>query len=259
MSTVPLLHIEGGVATLTLNRPQHRNRLQLDDLQVLLAHIEALQHRSDVRLVLLTAQVLEDKPVFSAGFDLGAFEAEGGQASVGFEAVPDALARLPQLTLAAINGSIYGGATDLAMACDFRIGVTGMLFKIPAAALGLHYYPSGMQRFVARLGLGAARRIFLKAEQLRDIELLHMGYLDELIVPEHWAIKRDAWVQHLAAMAPLAVQGMKQTLNEMAHGEINDALRRRWHSREQLTQLSHDFAEGRRAHAEKRAPHFLNK
>ena len=80
-----------------------------------------------------------------------------------FEDVAQALERLRPITICALAGSVYGGATDLALACDFRLGVQGMEMHMPAGALGMHYYPSGMQRYVSRMGLAAAKKAFLTA------------------------------------------------------------------------------------------------
>jgi enoyl-CoA hydratase/carnithine racemase len=148
---------------------------------------------------------------------------------------------------------VYGGATDLAMACDFRIGVQGMSLRMPAAALGLHYYPSGLRRFVARLGLGAARRLFLLADDVRADDLLDMGYLDALVPPGDLEHVLNEWSARLTQMAPLALQGMKQTIQEIAWGEERMA---DWRAREALTKSSTDFAEGRAAFAQRRAPLF---
>src|SRR5260370_42637681 len=85
--------------------------------------------------------------------------------------------RLP--TICALNGSVYGGATDLALACDFRIGVEGMELGMPASRLGVHYYLSGMRRYVTRLGLGAAKRLFLTGVPLGAGAWLETGDLAE--------------------------------------------------------------------------------
>lgn len=253
MGTTPVLHIDAGVATLTLNRPEHRNRLHDEDLATLLTHFETVRHRPDVHALVLTAEVNQPGPVFSAGYHVGEFDAEGRTGAMPFERVPDALAELPVPTLCALNGSVFGGATDLALACDFRFGVAGMQLRMPAAALGLHYYPSGMKRYVARLGLGAARRLFLMAQAVPDVELLAMGYLDRLLPADQLKTAVDDWAAHIASLAPLAVQGMKRTLNEIALGQDAQAL---WREREAQTQASRDFAEGRAAFAERRAPRF---
>ena len=252
--STPVLHVEGAVATVVLNRPRHRNRLHNEDLLQLLAHLDRLARDPTVRVVVLTARVLSEHPVFSAGYHLGEFEDGHPGGEIHFADVPDALARLPALTVCAMPGSVYGGATDLAMACDFRLGVQGMTLRMPAAALGLHYYPSGLRRFVAQVGLAATRRIFLMVQPVSDQDLLAMGYLDELLPANHLAPRVQALAAHLAQLAPLAAQGMKQTIQEMAWGE---ALPDRWRERERMTQRSADFAEGRLAFAERRAPVFI--
>lgn len=247
----PRLTVADGVATITLNRPAHRNRLQDEDLAELLRHFETVRADASVRLLVLTARTLAQAPVFSAGYHLGGFS--GGSAAAGFEQVPEALARLPMVTVCALSGSVYGGATDLAMACDFRFGVAGLELRMPAAALGLHYYPSGLQRFVARLGLGATRRIFLLAEAVPAADLLDMGYLDRLVPTGQLAAEVQALAQRVSQLAPLALQGMKQTIQEIAWGESRMA---EWRVREALTKASRDFAEGCSAFGQKRPPVF---
>ncbi len=253
MGTVPQLQIQAGVATVTLNRPEHRNRLHDEDLATLLAHFDTVRATPAVHALVLTAHPNQPNPVFSAGYHVGEFDAAGNTGTMPFERVPDALAALPVPTLCALTGSVYGGATDLALACDFRFGLAGMQLRMPAAALGLHYYPSGMKRYVARLGLGAARRLFLMAQPVDDHELLAMGFLDRLLPGERLDDAVRDWAHNVAALAPLAVQGMKQTLNDIALGEGGERL---WREREALTQRSRDFAEGRAAFAERRAPRF---
>ena len=255
-SSPPTLHIAQGVATLTLNRPQHRNRLEDGDLLLLLEHIAAVNADVSVRALVLTAQPNQPRPVFSAGYHLGAFRDDGETGPMPFETVPDALATARPLTLCALPGSVYGGATDLALACDFRFGVEGMELRMPAGALGLHYYPSGMQRYVARLGLGVARKLFLLAETVPDRDLLQLGFLDKLLPASELPGAVQAWCAQVLAMGPLAVQGMKQTLNEIALGWDQPSL---WREREAATKASADFAEGRQAFAERRTPQFVGR
>jgi enoyl-CoA hydratase/carnithine racemase len=256
-SSPPIWQVQHGVGTLTLNRPAHRNRLHDEDLRVILQTCDAVRADPSVRALILTARTGPGMPVFSAGYHIGEF-GHNGAAPMPFEHVPDALAALPVLTICALNGSVFGGATDLALACDFRVGVQGMTLRMPAAALGLHYYPSGMRRYVARLGLGAARRLFLLADTVSDQDLLAMGYLDKLVAPQDLMPTALAMAEQAASLAPLALQGMKQTLNEMAiqANAPHDPLMMLWRHREAQTQTSADFAEGRQAFAEKRRAVF---
>ena len=243
---------DDGVATLTLSRPQHLNRLHREDLRALQAHFATLAASTEVRAVVLTGS----GRAFCAGFNIAELEEGRGAAHHDpqlFEHTVQALEALPLPTVARLNGSVYGGATDLALACDFRVGVTDMELRMPAARLGLHYYPSGLQRYVSRLGLGAAKRLFLLAEAVPADELLQIGYLDYRVPPE----ALDATVLHLvgtlAAHAPLAVRGMKRSLDEIARGQVDlHALR----ERVATCAASNDLREGLAAFAERRAPRF---
>ena len=93
----------------------------------------------------------------------------------------DRLEAMHMPTLCALNGGVYGGATDMALACDFRLGVRGMRFFMPAARFGLHYYPSGLRRYTQKVSPSFAKRAFLLSEDFTDEDLLRVGYLDWLV------------------------------------------------------------------------------
>lgn len=274
----PLLHLHDGRATITLNRPAHHNRLHAEDLLVLQRHFDALAADPTVKLLVLTGAGRS----FCSGFHIGDFAAAGGGAEVEvevdvqaaveapagrlaatsaqplagpqlFEQTVDALEALAVPTICRFNGSVYGGATDLALACDFRVGVAGMTLRMPAARLGLHYYPSGLQRYVSRLGLATAKRLFLLAEDVPADQLLALGYLDRLVDAATLDAAVQAIADALAAGAPLALRGMKASLNEIARGEFHLSTLR---EREARCAASADLAEGRAAFAEKRRPNF---
>jgi enoyl-CoA hydratase/carnithine racemase len=240
-----------GRALITLNRPRHLNRLHREDLLVLQAHIEHLAADATLRVLVLTGR----GRMFCAGFNIDQL----GQGSDGtadpqlFERTVDALEALPVPTIARLNGGVFGGATDLALACDFRVGVQGMELRMPAARLGLHYYPSGLSRYVSRLGLSAAKRLFLLAEVVPAADLLRLGFLDALVAPGQLDAEVETIARSLLAAAPLALQGMKQSLNEVARG---DAVLARLREREARCAASADLHEGLAAFAHKRTPRF---
>jgi enoyl-CoA hydratase/carnithine racemase len=149
---------------------------------------------------------------------------------------------------------VYGGSTDMALSCDFRIGVEGMSMFMPAARLGLHYYAGGMRRYVARLGLGAAKKLFLTAAKLDTAEMLKIGYLDEAVPPDRLMPRVLELAAVLASHAPIAVQGMKRALNDIARGEPDLALIA---ANQKRSRESADLAEGRAAWLEKRTPKFI--
>lgn len=255
----PLLSLHGGRATVTLNRPDQHNRLHVEDLLALQHHFHALAADPAVKLLVLTGGGRS----FCSGFHIGEFDGGAGsaadRASAGprlFEQTVDALEALAMPTVCRLNGSVYGGAIDLALACDFRVGVAALELRMPAARLGLHYYPNGLRRYVSRLGLATAKRLFLLAEAVPAAELLVLGYLDRLAAPGQLDAEVQAIADALSAGAPLALRGMKASLNEIARGEFDlSALR----EREASCASSADLQEGKAAFAEKRTPRFVGR
>lgn len=252
----PVLSVQDGVATLTLHRPAHRNRLEAGDLRTLLALFERIDADASIRVVVLTACTQgQPRPVFCSGYHLGSFDAQDNDPGL-FERVADALAALRPVTVCALNGSVYGGATDLMLACDLIVAMTGVEFRMPATGLGLHYYPGGLQRYVARLGLSGAKRAFLTARPFDAERLWQTGCLEALVSPEAFEATVAQLVGEVAGLAPLAVQATKRSLNEIARGAADLPAMR---EREALTAASQDFAEGRRAFQEKRRPRFTGR
>ena len=249
----PLLDIAGSVATLTLRRPSQRNSLTDDDLHTLLAHFDAINRNTAVHVVVVRAQTTEQKQaVFSAGYNVGGFDNDP-MAPLFFEKIPEALERLRPVTICALNGSVYGGATDLVLACDFTVAQRGNTWRMPAAALGLHYYPSGLRRYVSRFGLQASKRAFLLGQSTPYEALDKLGIFEALVDAQDFETEVQNLVNTLSSMAPLALASTKKSLNEIAAGLYSEpALKER--SRHSVH--SQDFAEGRAAFAERRAPQF---
>ena len=215
------MRVDGGVATITLNRPAHRNRLEDEDLHTLLRCFAQIDAHPQVRVLKLTANTQgQPRPVFCAGYHIGSFSAPDGDSRM-FERVADALAALRPITVCALNGSVYGGATDLVLACDLGVGLHGIEFRMPAAALGLHYYPGGLRRFVARLGVSGAKRAFLTARPFTAEMLLEMGCLEASAAAQDFDAVVARLVEEVAGLAPLAVQATKQSLNEIADGRAD--------------------------------------
>jgi enoyl-CoA hydratase/carnithine racemase len=250
----PVLEIKDARATIRLNRPKHLNRLQPEDLDALLKLFDRVESDAAIRVLVLTGT----GRAFSAGYDLGsiadrAANAEEQTAGSAFEIVVNRLEDLAIPTICRLNGGVYGGSTDLALACDFRIGVdTGEMF-MPAARLGLHYYKSGIARYVSRLGADNAKKLFLTAEKISAAEMLRIGYLTAMVPAEALDEEVDRLATTLAGNAPVAMAGMKRAINEFARGALDEAAADRRH---RDSMRSAEIREGIRAFAEKRPPKF---
>src|SRR3954466_2164378 len=117
-ASTPVLSIEGARATIRLNRPKHLNRLQPEDLRALLELFDQLEANSGFRVLVLTGT----GRAFSAGYDLGSLAERAGAseeqtAGSEFEVVVNRLEDLSIPTICRLNGGVYGGSTDLALAC----------------------------------------------------------------------------------------------------------------------------------------------
>lgn len=247
----PLLHIDGALARITLRRPRLANRLEPADLQTLRAQLDEINAKPAVRVLLLTGEGRH----FCSGFNIGAVP--GVDAGALFEQLADDWEAARPITVAAIHGGVYGGATDLALACDFRLGLPQCEMFVPAARLGLHFYRGGLERYVTRLGLGWAKRVLLAGETLDGRAMHDCGFLDRLL-PDAAALTAatETLAAQLLAMAPLALLGMKQHLNAIAHGSLDAAALR---TDIAAANASHDLAEGVAAWQAKRAPRFLGR
>ncbi len=254
-ASTPVLSLDGARATIRLNRPRHLNRLQPDDLQALLQLFDRVEADPAIRVLVLTGT----GRAFSAGYDLNSVAeravsaAEQPSAGSAFEAVVNRLEDLGVPTICRLNGGVYGGSTDLALACDFRIGIDTAEMFMPAARLGLHYYKSGIKRYVTRLGVDNAKKLFLTAQKIEAPEMLRIGYLTAMVPAEALDEEVDRLATILAGNAPVAMCGMKQAINEFARGELDEAAA---DLRHRDSMRGSEIKEGIKAFAEKRAPNF---
>ena len=254
-ASAPVLEISGARATIRLNRPKHLNRLQAEDLGELLKLFDRIEADTTIRVLVLTGT----GRAFSAGYDLNSVAeratsaAEEPSPGSAFEVVVNRLEDLAVPTICRLNGGVYGGSTDLALACDFRIGVDTSEMFMPAARLGLHYYKSGIVRYVSRLGADNARKLFLTAEKISAPEMLRIGYLTAMVPQESLDEEVDRLATVLAGNAPVAMAGMKRAINETARGQLNEAAADQRH---RDSMRGAEIKEGIKAFAEKRPPKF---
>jgi enoyl-CoA hydratase/carnithine racemase len=256
--TTPVLSLDGARATIRLNRPRQLNKITPEDIAALLPALDAVERDDALRVLVLTGT----GRAFSGGYDLGDIAARQNQPATqtpsrtSFEDLANRIEDFPLPTIGRVNGGVYGGSTDLALACDFRIGVNTCEMLMPAARLGLHYYPSGIRRYVSRLGVGAAKKLFLTAQKIDAAEMLRIGYLDAVVPGDELDAAVDALAAVLAANAPLAIRGMKRAINEIARGAFDEDAAR---ARHQESTRGREIKEGLAAFQEKRQADFTRR
>ena len=236
-SSAPSLRIEGSVATITLRRPAEHNRIDPDDPKLILGLLEQVEAEPGVAVLVITG---EGDRTFCSGYTLAQI---GSRLDRSFEDMLDRIEVVKVPTLCVMNGSAYGGGTDLAMSCDFRIGIPGIRMFMPAARFGLHYYPGGLRRFVARLGPTATKKIFLTGLTLQAEEMLRIGFLTDLVDPAEVSRTVQSYVDAITQCEPEAVASMKLHIDQLAQGTWSEesgrlAYERSLHSAETASRLA---------------------
>jgi enoyl-CoA hydratase/carnithine racemase len=143
------------VAIVTLNRPFRKNALSLELMAALTEFFLADSNRG----VVLTGA----GDVFCSGIDTALLPEQAEEA---LSALTSTILRLPAVVVAALNGPCLGGAVELAMSCDVRVGSPSTFFEIPAARLGILYRPDGLQLLASRLSQQILSRLLLLNERI---------------------------------------------------------------------------------------------
>lgn len=167
---------EDGLWTVTLNNPDKANALTAAMLGDLVQIAEAAV---DARALILTGA----GRVFSAGADLE--EARAGLATSDlWERLSGAIAALPCLTVAALNGTLAGGANGMALACDLRIAVPSAKFFYPVMKLGFLPQPSDPKRMAALIGPARTKLILMSGQKITAEEAYVFGLVDRVVEPD---------------------------------------------------------------------------
>jgi enoyl-CoA hydratase len=191
------LRQENGLWTVTLNRPDKANALTEEMLAELVRIAEAA---TVARALILTGT----GKVFSAGADLDAARA-GLATSDLWERLSSAIAALPCLTIAALNGTLAGGANGMALACDMRIAVPTAKVFYPVMKLGYLPQPSDPKRMSALIGPARTKLILASGQKISAQEAYGFGLIDRIIAPEELLkTARDLVADSLAAKPGIA-------------------------------------------------------
>nr|WP_163849897.1 enoyl-CoA hydratase/isomerase family protein [Pseudooceanicola aestuarii] len=163
----------GGLWRVTIDRPEKANSLTAEMLETLADTFEGLV---EARAVVLTGT----GRVFSAGMDLAA-ASEGLGTSPVWERLSTAIAAQKGLTIAALNGTLAGGATGMALACDLRLAVPDARFFYPVMKLGFLPQPSDPGRMAALIGPARTKLILMGGARIPAQEALTFGLIDRIV------------------------------------------------------------------------------
>jgi enoyl-CoA hydratase len=247
---------DGGVAIVTVNRPEAMNALDVEHAEALRDHLEDLAADPEARVVLLTGS--GDK-AFVAGADikymqsLGVLEArrwgELGQDCANL------LETIPKPTIAAINGYAFGGGCELALACDIRLASATAKLGQPEVNLGIIPGWGGSQRLPRIVGLGFAKEIVFTGRAVSAKEAHEWGLVNQIYEPGELMGEALKLAHELAKKSPLALAYAKEATNLYLTGEASAHMETELRLFAMLFS-SEDQKEGMAAFAEKREPQF---
>ena len=223
---------EGGIATLTMNRPEARNALSRAMMEGLAEAMPRLAVDPAVRLVVLTGA----GNAFCSGGDVKGFAKNvgGAPAAVSFDTkVTDLRARMeavrwlhemPKPTLAVIPGAAAGAGLSLALACDLRIAADDAKFTTAFSKIGLSGDFGGSYFLNHLVGAAKARQMYFTAQVINGAEAQRIGMVDRAVPAAQLADAARAWAAELAALPTVAVGYMKRNLNVGLRGSLSDVL-----------------------------------
>jgi enoyl-CoA hydratase len=251
-----LIEHEDAIATVTLNRPEVLHALDAAMFDELDRAFAGLATDSSVRVILLTGS---GERAFAAGADIRELthtDAASGQTlSARGQAVFARIAGCGKPVIAAVNGVALGGGCELALACTLRLASDRARFGLPELKLGLIPGYGGTQRLPRLIGRSAAVRLMLIGAVVEAAEALRLGLADEVVPAAELMPRARALAASIAAMAPLAVSALLQTVARGAELPLEDALRVESEMFGRLCETE-DKREGLNAFLEKRAANW---
>ena len=248
-------HLENGILTITLNRPEKLNALSSAVLDALSELFISAKENPNVKALLLTGK----GKAFCAGADISRLaecDAETGyQFACYGQAVFRQLETMGKPSLAAINGYAFGGGCELAIAATMRIASTAAQFGQPEVKLGVIPGYGGTQRLARLVGKGRALDLCLTGRFIDAQTALQWGLVSEVVSAEELLTQAKHILTCIITMAPLAVAGVIEAIDRGYDMALSDALHlEAIHFAK--TCASHDKAEGVAAFLEKRPAQF---
>lgn len=247
---------DGGVWTLTLNRPHRRNALDLEDRKHLISALRRADTDPACRVVVLTGA----GSTFSAGGDIASMSQDPEVAAERLSLVAELVRRIVTSSVpivSAVNGGAFGLGLALAAASDHVVAGDDTKFAASFAKIGLIGDTGIFWSLPRRIGHARAKRMLLFSNDVRAEEALRIGLVDEIVPPGELLQTARERARTLAAAAPLAMAGTKEIFAQ-EDGGVEAVLASEARLQTQLL-ASEDFAEGRAAFYDRRPAEFTGR
>ena len=249
------------VATVTFNRPQKLNALNVQLMHEIIAMTEFFREDVDTRVAIFTGA----GKCFSAGLDLTDieftqhFQKDAKLSQLRFlklgPRMIKAIYDMDQITIAAVNGAATGGGACIAAACDFRVGADDCRVGYPEVGLGINLSWVALPMCVHLIGPSKAKQMVILSKKEKADTLLKWGFLDEVVSAEKLLERTGKMAEAYASKPPIAAQMVKQSVNAITSA-LDQAIMHMDTDQFLLSSQTEDFMEGVTAFLEKRDPRF---
>lgn len=260
-----IYHEKEGIVFIEINRPEKKNSLNYECWQLFDGYFDKLSLDNKIRALVISGR---SEDIFSAGFDvtptdkfisdmLQALENRDKAKLVeGFAYIQSVLSKLSHLpfpTIAAINGLCYGGAVELAAACDIRVAKEGAVMCLQETRLGLIPDIGGTVRLAKLIGPGRAKDLIFTSRQILPEEAKELGLVNHIFPRQDFQAHVIEYVKSITANGPMALRVVKEIIDSTLTMDEVDALAlERQKAAENI--LSRQCIEGISAFLEKRPP-----
>jgi len=246
------------IGILTMQDDVHRNAMSSVLVHELLAALASCE-RQKLRVIILRAA--GGTAVWSAGHDVRELP-EGRRDPLGWSDCLRMLVRaIEEITvpvIAVIDGSVWGGACEVALACDILVATPRTTFAITPARLGVPYNASGMLTFLNRIPRSVLNEMAFTAEPIEARRLAHLGIVNHVVADEQIEDFTLALARRITRNAPLAVSVMKEQLRLLQGAyPLAPETFERLQGLRRVVYDSQDYQEGLHAFLDRRAPAFM--
>lgn len=250
---------DGGIATVTLNRPDKRNAMSFQLVEQLMAALEAIE-RSPSQIVILTGA----GKAFCAGIDLDELRAllgkthdENVKDSARMARIFRRLYEFPKPTIAAVNGAAIAGGTGLATMCDFTLAVPEAKFGYTEVKIG--FVPAIVSSILVwQVGHKIARDLLLTGRLFDAAEAHRYGLVNEVVAPELLLERARGLAAQLLENSPSSLGATKKLINGFIASQLDQQIRDAIEDNARIRTTA-DFREGISSFLEKRKPRWVSK
>lgn len=244
---------EDKIAVIRLNRPKELNALNLELMKQLMESLVSLDADDRVRAIIITGS----ERVFAAGADIKQMAGKGAidMLQVDQFTTWDTIRRVKKPIIAAVSGFALGGACEMCMLCDMIVASETAQFGQPEIRIGVMPGAGGTQRLVRAVGKARAMEMAMTGRFINAKEAYDYGLINKIVPVDIYLDEAKKLAKQIASMAPIAIQSIKESINQAYESFLQEGLR---FERKNFYMLfaTEDQKEGMNAFIEKRKADF---